>query len=231
MYPKVIAFSGRKHCGKSTLANLCASKYGFQVLYFADGLKNLVCTILGISRETLELEKDMPRTIHIDPTLIEKTFRICQVRTAFHSIRDLMQYLGTDIIRTTNPRWHIDQLAMSIQSDKVCIGDCRFPNELEFIRGIGGEAWFISRPTYVDDVSNHESETSLRWIDFDQCVLINDSTQDALLERWSAYMDTGDRPPMPSLPTREDVLALMRRVSNPLVLEDLKRLLVTSSQL
>lgn len=220
---RIIAFSGRKHCGKSTLAELCTRRYGFQMLYFADGLKDLVCEMLCISRETLDQTKDIPQRIQINVPFIERTFNVTGVKSHCDSIRDMLQYIGTDIIRTTNPDWHIQQLARNIRSDKVCIGDCRFPNELDFIRSLGGEAWFIIRPMYTSNVSNHSSEISLRWLDFGRHVLINDSTKQDLIDKWSWYMDTGEW--HVNAPSRYDVLGVWETITNPYILEELKRLL------
>ena len=45
----------------------------------------------------------------------------------------------------------------------------RFPNEVKMINELGGDCWFIVRPK-MDNVSNHESETALKWQDFDKII-------------------------------------------------------------
>ena len=225
MYPKIIAFSGRKHSGKSMLLEHCKQRYGYQVLYFADGLKQLVCLTLGISRSTLEKTKDVLQPICIQTDLIEKEFKIKPIKNNFNSIREMMQYIGTDIIREHNPRWHIDQLHRNIRSDRICIGDCRFPNEKQFVKDLGGETWFIIRPFYILDISNHDSETSLHWSDFDGKVIINDTTKDKILEQWDKYMETGVWRPTHNPPDKTYILGLFDIIQNPFVLEDFKRYL------
>jgi len=57
----------------------------------------------------------------------------------------------------------------------IAIDDVRFPNEREAILERSGEVFFIVRPN-ISDVSNHLSETSLKWQDFDdEHIIINDN--------------------------------------------------------
>ena len=56
--PKILSFSGRKHSGKTELAKICI-KYNYELINFADGLKELICNSLDISKEYLEEYKDI----------------------------------------------------------------------------------------------------------------------------------------------------------------------------
>ena len=62
--PRIISFSGRKGSGKTELADVC-SKYSYQVIYFADNLKDIICKCLDISRDTLEKLKDKEMTFDL----------------------------------------------------------------------------------------------------------------------------------------------------------------------
>jgi hypothetical protein len=173
MNKRIISFSGRKHSGKSFLSDLCKDKYGYQVLYFADGLKNLICDLMNINRNVLDSMKDIHQEIDLKDQIsflanklnlnsleIEELKRF---EMPFTSIREILQFIGTEIIRKYCPTWHIEQLKKNMTSDKICIGDCRFPDEKEFVEKMGGETWIIIRPNYTDDISNHSSETALQW--------------------------------------------------------------------
>ena len=72
----------------------------------------------------------------------------------------------------------------SYSDDKlIAIDDVRFPNEKEAILSRSGEVFFIVRPS-LSDISNHSSETALKWQDFDdKHVIINDVPSKELLEQ------------------------------------------------
>jgi hypothetical protein len=99
--------------------------------------------------------------------------------------------LGTQIIRELSPNWHINQLKNKIDSypdDNFLIDDLRFPNELEFIKSVGGESWYIIRPSEYD-LSNHESEIGVCWNDFGNNVIINNRSLRLFQKKWSQYLD------------------------------------------
>jgi hypothetical protein len=75
-----------------------------------------------------------------------------------------------------------------INKDKdYVIDDVRFPNEKKMIEELGGECWFIVRPT-LDNISNHESETSITWNNCWNRIIINDSTLPILLFKWETFI-------------------------------------------
>ena len=56
--------------------------------------------------------------------------------------RTLLQYVGTDVVRTQEPDYWVNFIADMIQLfynewDYVLIPDCRFPNEIEYIQKVG----------------------------------------------------------------------------------------------
>lgn len=192
--PRIISFSGRKGSGKTELANVC-SKYNYKVIYFADNLKDLVCKCLDISRDTLESLKD--KTIQFD--LSDKTDYIAKELQidkkyinlkSYNSIREILQILGTDIIRRYNPNWHVNKTLLYLQEQKnknFCIGDCRFLNEKKMIENLGGECWFIIRPDQLN-ISNHISETELNWSLFDDKIIMNTMGKKDLIQKWNEYL-------------------------------------------
>lgn len=62
---KVIFFNGPPHCGKDTISDLLAAHSAVEVtqLKFADPLKDQCAILLGVSREELELIKDLPHPV------------------------------------------------------------------------------------------------------------------------------------------------------------------------
>lgn len=200
---KIIGFCGRKESGKSVLANICKD-YGYEVTRFAEPLKQLVSELIYVKREDLDKLKTVVKNYtfqDMDCHFIseETKIPIHSVKEvlkgkSFPTVRDLLQVIGTDLIRSYNPNWHVDKTFEFITSEEnkeknFVIDDVRFPNEVEMLRKLGGTYWFVVRPK-VDNVSNHESEKSLKWQDFDN-IIINDKTLEYLEFNWRIFMDNG----------------------------------------
>ena len=110
------------------------------------------------------------------------------------TIRDIMQVLGTDLLRQNfNNNIHVAATLGSIkENEKVIITDLRFPNELEAIKDRGGITIRINRPCSVCGgvgyhkldcrPSEHISETALDNYEFDY-VIENDGTIGDLIEK------------------------------------------------
>lgn len=195
----IIGIGGRCRSGKTELAKVCEN-YGYERLYFALPLKQLCASLLDISIDALNQAKvektDIGLTINNDlcKLISEKTdiplntvTEICNGVT-IKDIRHMLQFIGTDLIRKYNTDWHVNKIREMINKDKnYVIDDVRFPNEKNMIEELGGQCWFIVRPT-IDNISNHESETSLTWNDCWNRIIINDSTLHALLFKWETFI-------------------------------------------
>ena len=195
----IIGFAGRAHSGKTELSKIC-EKYGFIRLYFALPLKQLIADLIDTTID----EVNKLKTVNNEYILNENKIKLLSERTnidydwlfnilnnkIFHNTRELLQFIGTDIIRTKNNKWHVEQIKNMIQYDKnYVIDDVRFPNEVEMIKEIGGILFFIIRPN-LEHVSNHISETSLKWQDFDN-LIINDKNLEQLTFKWETFMQNG----------------------------------------
>ena len=192
---KIISFSGRLRSGKTELATIC-EKYGYEKLYFALPLKQLCADILDISIDGLNKAKNEGTDIglKIDDCIctilseetgipLENVKDICYGKV-LNNVREMLQFIGTDLIRKYNTNWHVNKMREMINPNKnYLIDDVRFPNELDLIRELGGDCWFIIRPK-IDNVSNHESETALSWKDFGNKVIVNDSSLELFKFKW-----------------------------------------------
>jgi hypothetical protein len=91
------------------------------------------------------------------------------------SSRDIMQYIGTDIFRKMKPNVWVDSTIKLILSDNpqlAIITDCRFPNEVEAIKSVGGKIIRLTRNPFNSD---HLSECILDkdkydWNNFDYVI-------------------------------------------------------------
>ena len=196
----IIGFCGRLRSGKSELARECV-RHGYQKLSFAIPLKRLCADILDTSID--ELNKAKNNGIEISLTIgkdicqiiadeteipFDTVYEKCNGKT-IETVRELLQFIGTDLIREYNKDWHVNRLREMIDIDKDYVfDDVRFQNEKKMIEDLGGDCWFVIRPTF-ENISNHESETSITWNDCYNKIIINDSTLPYLLFKWEIFLD------------------------------------------
>jgi hypothetical protein len=92
--------------------------------------------------------------------------------------REFMQYFGSEIGREIYLDVWVDALERDIQkslSGIAIIDDCRFPNEVNKIKEMGGHVIRLTRDPYKDNVDNHGSEKDLDpsvfdWNNFDKII-------------------------------------------------------------
>jgi hypothetical protein len=195
----IIGFAGRMRSGKTELAKVC-EEFGYKRLYFALPLKQLCADILDISIDGLNEAKnnnidsglflgDDICTILSEETDIplESVRETCYGKT-LNNVREMLQFIGTDLIRKYNTDWHVNRVRQMIDTNyDYVLDDVRFPNEKKMIEDLGGTCWFVTRSTF-DNVSNHESEISITWHNCWNKVIVNDGTLHYLLFRWKTFM-------------------------------------------
>lgn len=200
----IIGFAGRCRAGKSELAKVCETK-GYKKLYFALPLKQLCADILDMSIDGLNQAKNdnIPIQLTIDDDIctilseeteipLDTTKELCNGKY-IHTVREMLQFIGTDYIRKYNMDWHVNKIKQMIEENtNYVIDDVRFPNEKKMIEDLGGDVWFVSRTT-LDNISNHESETSIIWKQCWNKVIINDSTLYEMLFKWDIFVDNYTR--------------------------------------
>lgn len=215
----IIGFAGRKRAGKTELCKHLHEKYNADIITIADSLKHVCCQLLDIDNiQVLNIMKDKAgyfidleeyddiifynilfNAIKPDVNDIDKAKEIIskKVDKLFSkkviTVRELLQFVGTDIIRVLCPNWHVNRMIENINNstaDFVVIDDVRFPNEREAIENHNGKVFFIIRPDLNIEISNHSSETSLKWTDFtDDCVLINMYSLETLFRNFDYYVN------------------------------------------
>lgn len=196
---KIIGLCGRMRSGKSELSKIC-EQYGYKKLSFAIPLKRLCAELLDLSMEGLNEAKNNKTEIsftfnedvceflsietNIPKNIVEK---VC-LNKKVEQVRDLLQFIGTDLIRGYNANWHVERIKEMIEpEDKYVFDDVRFPNEKKLIEDLGGDCWFIIRPS-LENVSNHISETSLKWKDCWNKIIINNGSLFYLQFKWHIFV-------------------------------------------
>ena len=198
---QIIGFCGRLQSGKSTIANVC-EEFGYKRIYFAQPLKELCGNLLNVNIEKLNklkventpinfiLNKDICEKISQQTLIpIEVIEGICLDKQV-DTVRDLLQFVGTDIIRKYNKDWHVNKIREMLKpNQKYVIDDVRFQNEKELLEELGATLWFVVRPS-LSNVSNHISETSVKWQDINN-IIVNDKSLSYLETYWRMFMENG----------------------------------------
>lgn len=137
----IVAFTGNAGCGKSTAADVLV-EMGWTRVKFASPLKDM-CRALGLTEEQIEgAEKERPIDwLGVTP-------------------RWIMQTLGTDWGRKLiHPDLWVNMAKARIEQTigNIVVDDCRFENEAQVIRDLGGKVVGIRRDGTAS-VGDHESE-------------------------------------------------------------------------
>lgn len=165
----LIAITGHKFSGKSTVARLLHNATGYEVRSFATPLKKMVCALVGCTMDDLE-DYDYKENTEVP----EHLWAYCA--NGKHTIRALMQGLG-DLMRKENPDVFIECTLNS--KDDFLVSDCRFPNEAKAVKERGGIVIKVVRPD-AKAKDNHQSETRIDEIESDYTIW-NDSTLENLV--------------------------------------------------
>ena len=139
----IIGIAGLMGSGKDTAADYLVNFYGYRRDSFASTLKDAVSAIFGWDRELLEGRTRESREWREEVDLWWSA-RLDHVITP----RWVLQQWGTEVARRS---FHDDIWIASMEnklrqtSDNTVITDCRFPNEVESIRRVGGKVVRITR--------------------------------------------------------------------------------------
>ena len=139
--PRVIALHGKKRSGKGSVASRLAAAHGYEIVRFADPLKDMLRVLLaacGLDDETVErcIEGDLKQA-PID-FLDGATTRQCM--QAFDKWRSMV----------CDPMWirialrRVDAILES--GGRAVVEDLRLPGELAAMEEIGASLWLVSNP-------------------------------------------------------------------------------------
>lgn len=165
MERKIVAINGTIGSGKDTFSKMFIEN-GYHRVSFAESLKDAVSVIFGWDREMLEGNTEDSRKVR--ETVDEYWSSVLGKEI---TPRWVLQNFGTDVLRKHlhDNIWvfSLQKRIMNIDSDKIIITDCRFPNELEMIRSNNGIVIEVQRNVPY-------------WYDF--CVGFNQELQKQLKE-------------------------------------------------
>lgn len=157
----IVAFAGRKQSGKTTSAEFLSGlswEYGESKIYnFADPLKHLCMDILGLEhRQCYGSDKEKNELVN------------CFWDNKQLTAREVLQIVGTDMFRKMQQHVWSNATIRKIRREDpymAIIADCRFPNEVDAIKRVGGIVIKLTRNPHN---SYHASETALDPEQYDQ---------------------------------------------------------------
>jgi hypothetical protein len=162
--PNIIALVGNAGAGKSTVAEYLMEIHRYKLVKFAGPLKTMLRAI-GLDDEELEgSRKEVPCNL------------LCG-HTPRHAMVTLGTEWGRDLIGVNfwAGLWQEEAAAHINSGYVVVVDDCRFPNELEAVKRMGGIAWHIVRPDHAgSSLPEHRSEVALAPYYDQMTTLVND---------------------------------------------------------
>ena len=169
---QVVAFCGVKGSGKDFQASKLQAQ-GHVWIDFKHELQDMVSDIIGYDcRESYEWFKEFPVGMRRPENELMANFVVQDARELMRKYpeimtgRRLLQRVGTEAIRKRHPNywaeaWYNRAMKAIRDGMSVTVADCRFENEVRFIRKTSIETKFIFcdyRSYRYDAADKHESE-------------------------------------------------------------------------
>ena len=184
----ILGFSGKALSGKDSAADYLIYQYGWdKKTGFAYNLKEACSIIFSRDLTMFTTQEGKSHTftspIEVDYKLIkgvvgwmQRTHSVAIDDIDYRSLlgkklytpRDILQFVGTEVMRSYIVNYHIDVVVNSLSSaDKVVVADVRFENEAAGILDVGGNLIRLERPLELRELcgtvadTDHPSEISL----------------------------------------------------------------------
>lgn len=149
----IIGLIGFKGSGKGTVGDILKQD-GYRLDSFASTLKDIVSTLFVWPRYLLE--GDTKESREWRETVDDWWSERLQIKN--FTPRLGLQLVGTDVFRDhfNNDMWllTVERRYLQHPNKNVVITDCRFPNEINFIKNLGGQVFLIergNRPDWFDE--------------------------------------------------------------------------------
>lgn len=188
----IIGLVGYIGAGKGTVRDILVRNHGYHGFAFADALKDAVATIFTWPRGLLEGDSNASRAFR------ERVDVWWSNKLGYEvTPRLILQKMGTEACRhgIADNIW-IAALEKRIAGyEDVVISDCRFPNEIDFIRSAGGIIVRVKRgddPTPEELSKLHISETA--WNSYEpDYVIHNEGSLDDLKDHVKSYLTRAEK--------------------------------------
>jgi len=156
----ILAISGTARSGKDTVADYLVEKHGYVKMAFADPIRE------ALYRLNPEIT-DMSGLVYGFQQAVD-LFGWEDMKEYFPRYRVLMQRMGTEVGREIfgDDIWVDAAMKRMGGLENVVLADCRYPNEADAVRALGGQVWRIERDG-VGPANGHTSEHAMVGYKFD----------------------------------------------------------------
>lgn len=193
---KMLGIRGKKGVGKDFVASVLREMLKRRNLpvvcvAFADPLKSMLVEYFGLERESLYGDiNDKENTItQYQWERIPAAIRSDEFvgRKGPMSVRDMMKFVGTDIMRCLFDqdiwiKYFFNLVSRTRTSENVIlVTDLRFPNEVEAVRSLGGRVMLVTGPQRAKQnipKDIHSTESALDNYEEDDYVVANEWGED-----------------------------------------------------
>jgi hypothetical protein len=172
----IVAFFGRAGSGKDYQCNLL-QKQGYVKLAFADALRDIAYTSLGIEDRTPEHYDNLKahNCIGVQDSWDNSEILSIDSSSTGHylNFRQFLERLGTQGIRKYDNDFWCRCLVKTLSDNeykKVCISDMRFPNEYYYLKRFADKNDYKFKAVFCDyhsdryqDNNKHESAKMSNW--------------------------------------------------------------------
>jgi hypothetical protein len=202
---RVIGLGGKLRHGKDTVADHLVDEHGWVKFGMSDALAEALYTLDPIINADpfytrvrflgIPLWRKLSGWTYVRYAKLADDVGYTEAKTDIE-VRRLLQVLGTEVGRKqlSDGNLWTDIMKRKVRdaiesgAPGVAITGIRFPNELQMVRELGAESWWVERPSLEDgENSGHASENSVSAVDFD-VVVLNDSTLTDLYDRVDALV-------------------------------------------
>lgn len=171
MKQHLIALTGFAGTGKDTIAGLLSMHFGFRVMAFADALRAEVAEAFGVDPMFLtdpRLKNEPINALAMGRAPLGFLGAVAlsvgnEARTPAgyisnawldtpRSPRQVLQWWGTEYRRRQSPRYWTGIVTQRVNEARrngearIVLTDCRFENEADTVRAMGGLIWQVKRP-------------------------------------------------------------------------------------
>lgn len=181
----VIGITGPKRSGKDTSASYIHDMFGYEVLSFAEPMKNILCTTFGITLETLDYIKNNTDVCTVDcmEYIGEDLTGQADYHTKFSTdMRKILQRFGTDAMKKYfgEDVWanKLVHSALHWDMDTVVISDLRYMNEYQCLKEYAENLTIIRLHKDDTEGDNHSSEQEYKQIPSDYDISNNGTVQE-----------------------------------------------------